>query len=206
MINRPILFYEPLQAKFDPKQIVTKMSYKNYGRAVYDCPSRNTGRTPFGKQNQQNTHKGRSSFLVSCYKCLEMGHYGPDCPNIRHGNTWRCKDCYEYGHLKKDCPYLPWKGVRFNPKSMILCMECGNAGHNTQFCPNRLVDTEDYLPLPMCLVCGNLGHNPLQCPEREGKTTSDNPSSICSRCNWQGHDERNCIFKDMKRPVKQRSS
>ncbi|XP_058787291.1 uncharacterized protein LOC131661703 [Vicia villosa] len=144
--------------------------------------------------------------LKPCYVCGGLGHAAKQCTKTN------CYICKKGGHRAKDCPEK--HTTARVPKSLAVCLKCGNSGHDMFSCrndysPNDLkeiqcylcktfghlccVNTVDAIPGEIsCYKCGQMGHTGLACSRSYGETTGAATPTLCYRCGEEGHFAREC--------------
>ncbi|GAB2274500.1 hypothetical protein Dimus_009268 [Dionaea muscipula] len=81
---------------------------------------------------------------VSCYKCGQTGHTGPECRTSQSDATAvaspsLCFMCGEKGHFARECTYTKKDGQTYRGErvpSLSLCFICGDEGHFARECPD----------------------------------------------------------------------
>ncbi|CAI8597771.1 unnamed protein product [Vicia faba] len=144
--------------------------------------------------------------MKPCYVCGGLGHAAKQCTKTN------CYICKKGGHRAKDCPEKHTM-VRV-PKSLTVCLKCGNSGHDMFSCRNDYsqddlkeiqcylcktfghlgcVNTIDAIPGEIsCYKCGQMGHTGLACSRLYGESTGAATPTLCYRCGEEGHFAREC--------------
>ncbi|CAJ1975529.1 unnamed protein product [Sphenostylis stenocarpa] len=140
-----------------------------------------------------------------CYVCGGVGHNAKRCTKAQD-----CFICKKGGHRAKDCQEKHTN----TPKSIAICLKCGNSGHDMFGCRNdyslddleeiqcyvckRLghlccVNSDDATAGEIsCYKCGRLGHTGLACSRLRDEIANGAMPSSCYKCGEGGHFAREC--------------
>ncbi|KAK7401181.1 hypothetical protein VNO78_12502 [Psophocarpus tetragonolobus] len=157
-----------------------------------------------GEEGHAAVNCSAAKRMKPCYVCGGLGHNAKRCTKAQD-----CFICKKGGHRARDCP----EKHANTPKSIAICLKCGNSGHDMFSCrndysPDDLKEIQCYVCKRLghlccvnddatpgeisCYKCGQLGHTGLACSRLRDEIASGATPSSCFKCGEEGHFAREC--------------
>ncbi|XP_050870615.1 cold shock protein 1 isoform X2 [Lathyrus oleraceus] len=130
--------------------------------ACYNC----------GEEGHAAVNCTEAKRMKPCYVCGGLGHVAKQCTKTN------CYICKKGGHRAKDCPEKHMSARV--PKSLTVCLKCGNSGHDMFSCRNDY--SPDDLKEIQCYLCKTFGH--LCCVNTADAILGE---ISCYKCGQMGH-------------------